>query len=227
MADTPVLGPEKGLHPPNPTQNPWATARRRRGALQPFDAASATALAGEAPPSGIERRLSNRAQALWMRLRGERRLPSADGATALLAPPFAAQAMRVERSRGGLVTIREVGAELLRMQFAHEGTAMNMAASSANATLGVGERAVALALEAIAAGQPLHLDSDFDPDIGGPRPAILFRAVALPFAPEAGQGLTGVAVALISWRTLLSQAETDDLHRELGAAIAWLANNSR
>jgi hypothetical protein len=86
---------------------------------------------------------------------------------------------------------------------------------------------VALALAAVAAGEPRHLDSDFDPDTGGARPGILFRAVALPLAADAESGLAGLAVAVLSWRKLLSQDETDALHSELQAAISWLGATGR
>ena len=61
----------------------------------------------------------------------------------------------------------------------------------------------------------------------GPGPGLLFRAVALPFAPEAGDGTSGMAVALLSWRHLLPAAETAALYRELRAAIGWMDQNSR
>lgn len=185
--------------------------------------------AGAEPIAGIERRLSNRAESLWTRLCGHGRLPPQAAAQALLARPFAAQAMLVEKGGDGPVIV-SVGTDLLRMAFARPGPVAG-APCATDAALGIGERLAALALDSIAAGRPLHLDSDFDPDIapgpGGARRALLFRAVALPFAPDPGGGLQGLAVALLSWRALLSDRETEALHRELHAAIAWMGRNSR
>jgi hypothetical protein len=88
----------------------------------------------------------------------------------------------------------------------------------------VPNRLAALGLAAIAAGRPLHLDSDFDPDTGQTRSAVLFRAVALPLEADAGSGLSGLAVVVLSWRKLLSARETDALHAELQAAVSWLGS---
>ncbi len=203
--------------------NPWAA--RRLGAAHGFPAAPSAG--GGLAPAGIERRLPNRAEALWMRLRGgDRGMPPAAAAEALLAPPFAAQALLVELPDGGEACVTRSGADLVDMGFAGPGP-VAPGSRADDAGLGVGARMAALALAAATAGHPLHLDSDFDPDIGGPRPAILFRAVALPFAPEPGSGLAGLAVALLSWRRLLSADETAELHRELRAAIDWMGRNSR
>lgn len=223
MADRPVL--HAAAKQPN-TASPWIARPRADllADLPPFDAASLPDAPDTPPPTGIERRLSNRAEALWNRLRGERRLPPQSGVAALLSPPFGAQAMLVALGRDGRAIVQDAGVELQRMGFVPDAAAT--CHSPADARLGVGERAVALALQAIAAQRPQHLDSDFDPDIGGARPAILFRAVALPFAPADGSGLSGLAIALVSWRTLLSERETADLHRELRAAIAWMGKNS-
>lgn len=187
--------------------------------------------AGAEPITGIERRLSNRAEALWTRLRGTGRLPPQAAAQALLARPFAAQAMLVEKGPGEKgggheIRIASVGTDLLRMDFARPGPVAGDGHAS-DAALGIGDRLVALALDSMAAGRPLHLDSDFDPDIGGGQRALLFRAVALPFAPDPDCKLGGLAVALLSWRHLLSDRETEALHRELRAAVAWMGQTGR
>lgn len=210
---------------------PWAARRQRAAAGRVAgageDLAEPTRPCGQAP-LGVERRLPNRAEALWMRLRGGQRLPPASAAGALLAPPFAAQALRVDLFPGGAGAVTHVGADLAQMGFAAPTNELVMAGLRADdATLDMGARMAALAVSAIAAETPLHLDSDFDPDIGAPRPGLLFRAVALPFAPEAGDGTSGLAVALLSWRHLLPAAETAALYRELRAAIGWMNQNSR
>ncbi len=174
-------------------------------------------------PSGIERRLPRRAEALWNRLRGDAELPPADAAAALLAPPFSTQALLVTKPLRGGPRIAFSGSDVGWLGPAAVGAAVADSKPSAP----VPDRLVALALAAVAAGGPRHLDSDFDPDVGGPRAGILFRAVALPLAPQPASGLAGLAVAVLSWRKLLSQDETDALHSELRAAIGWLGSTGR
>jgi hypothetical protein len=101
------------------------------------------------------------------------------------------------------------------------------AVADSRPTASIPHRLAALAMASIAARKPLHLDSDFDPDTPGPRPGTLFRAVALPLAADPASGLAGMAVAVLSWRKLLSQAETDALHSELQAAISWIGTTGR
>lgn len=175
------------------------------------------------PLSGIERRLPRRAEVLWNRLRGDAALPSADAAGALLAPPFSTQALLVTKPLSGRPQIAYAGSEVSWLGPASVGPAM----ADSRPTAPIPHRLAALALAAIAAGGPKHLDSDFDPDMAGPKPGILFRAVALPLAADPASGLSGLAVAVLSWRKLLSQDETDALHSELQHAIAWLGSTGR
>lgn len=173
--------------------------------------------------SGIERRLPRRAEVLWNRLRGDADLPPAQAAGALLAPPFSTQALLVTKPQRGRPQIAYAGSEISWLGPASVGPAVADSRPSAP----IPYRLAALAMAAIAAGAPRHLDSDFDPDTAGPRPGILFRAVALPLAPDPASGISGLAIAILSWRKLLSQHETDALHSELQAAISWLGSTSR
>lgn len=175
------------------------------------------------PLSGIERRLPRRAEVLWNRLRGGAPLPGADAAGVLLAPPFSTQALLVTKPLSGRPQIAYAGSEVSWLGPASVGPAM----ADSRPTAPIPHRLAALALAAIAAGGPKHLDSDFDPDTAGPKPGVLFRAVALPLAADPGSGLSGLAVAVLSWRKLLSQDETDALHSELQHAIAWLGSTGR
>jgi hypothetical protein len=177
-------------------------------------------IGGAGLPVGIERRLPRRAEQLWIRLRGEAGLPPAEAAGALLAPPFSTQALLVTRPLRGRPQIAFAGGDISFLGAADIGPA------SADSRPGapIPQRLVALSLAAIACGGPRHLDSDFDPDTAGPCPGLLFRAVALPLAPDRASGLSGLAVAVLSWRKLLSRSETDALHSELQAAISWLGS---
>jgi len=173
--------------------------------------------------SGIERRLPRRAEVLWNRLREDAALPPAEAAGVLLAAPFSTQALLVTKPVRGRPQIAFAGSDISWLGPASVGPAFADSRPSAP----IPHRLVALALAAVAAGEPRHLDSDFDPDTGGARPGILFRAVALPLAADAESGLAGLAVAVLSWRKLLSQDETDALHSELQAAISWLGATGR
>jgi hypothetical protein len=173
-------------------------------------------------PCGIERRLPRRAEALWNRLRAGDGLPPAGAAGRLLATPFAAQSLLLARpTPGAEAEIAYCGADLAALADAGADGLRPDPAPGAS----VPARLAALALEAIAAGAPRYLDSDLDPDLPRQRPPLLFRAVALPLAPGPGAA-GGSAMAVVSWRRLLSPAETADLHRELAAAIGWLSASS-
>lgn len=173
-------------------------------------------------PTGIERRLPRRAELLWNRLRGEAPLPPAEAAGALLAPPFATLAILVTRPVRGTAQIAYAGSEVGSLGVVSIGPAR----ADPRPQAPVPDRLVALSLAAIARGRPQHLDSDFDPDTAAPGPGLLFRAVALPLAPDPASGLEGLAVAVLSWRKLLSPAETEALHLELRAAMAWLGSGA-
>lgn len=207
---------------PGPLAGPW-TVRRRDSAIDGLPADLLSPMGSGEVLMGIERRLPRRAEVLWNRLRGEADLPPAEAAGALLAPPFSTQALLITRPLRGRPHIAYAGSEVSWLGPADIGPALADSRPSA----AIPSRLAALALAAIAAGEPRHLDSDFDPDTAGPRPGILFRAVALPLKPEPASGLAGLAVAVLSWRKLLSQDETDALHSELQAAISWLGATGR
>jgi hypothetical protein len=177
-------------------------------------------MAGEEVLSGIERRLPRRAELLWNRLRAESDLPPARAAGALLAAPFSTQALLVTKPVRGRPQIAFAGADIGGLGPVGIGPAV----ADSKATAPVPNRLAALGLAAIAARRPQHLDSDFDPDLGANRSAVLFRAVALPLEADAGSGLSGLAVVVLSWRKLLSAQETDALHAELQAAVSWLGS---
>jgi hypothetical protein len=176
----------------------------------------------EAVPA-VERRLPRRAEVLWNQLRGDAALPPAEAAAALLGPPFSTQAILVSKPLRGRPQIGYAGTDV-----GWPGSAtIGPATADSKPTAPIPYRLVALALAAIAAGQPLYLDSDFDPDTPGPRAGILFRAVALPLATDPASGLEGLAVSVLSWRKLLSADETSALHSELQAAMNWLGSTGR
>lgn len=207
---------------PSGLPDPW-TVRPRDGAPDGLSTLLAVPVAFDELPMGIERRLPRRAEVLWNRLRGDEALPPAAAAAALLAPPFSTQALLVTKPARGRPQIAYAGSDMPHLGVVGIGAAVADARPSAP----IAPRLVALALSAIAAGAPKHLDSDFDPDIPGPQPGILFRAVALPLAPDAADGLAGLAVAVLSWRKLLSAAETAALHSELRAAVSWMGSTTR
>jgi hypothetical protein len=202
--------------------DPWAF-RPRDGAAEGLSSLLTVPVASDELPLGIERRLPRRAEVLWNRLRGEAALPPAAAAGALLAPPFSTQALMVTKPVRGRPQIAYSGSDMPHLGPAEIGPAV----ADSRPTAPIALRLVALALAAIAAGAPRHLDSDFDPDTPGPQPGILFRAVALPLAPEGTDGLSGLAVAVLSWRKLLSPAETAALHSELRAAVNWFGSSLR
>lgn len=206
----------------NPSAGLWQV--RHRASVAPGLPGDLLSQMGTGEPlSGIERRLPRRAEVLWDRLRGEADLPPAEAAGALLGPPFSTQAMLVTKPLRGRPQIAYAGSEVGWLGPASVGPAV----ADSRPTAPIPYRLTALAMAAIAAGAPRHLDSDFDPDIAGPRTGILFRAVALPLAADPDSGLAGLAVAVLSWRKLLSQEETDALHSELQSAIAWLGSTGR
>jgi hypothetical protein len=222
--------PGQSLHaPPTPARptehradapgGPWSVRRR----ASPFSGLAADLVVHTTAsdlPTGLERRLPRRAEQLWHRLRGDGPLPPAEAAAALLAPPFATCALLVTRPARGQPQVAYAGSEIGLLGRAAVGPAV----ADARPTAPIPGRLVALSLAAIAGGKPEHLDSDFDPDTPGPAPGILFRAVALPLAADASSGLAGLAVAVLSWRKLLSRAQTDALHSELRAAMGWLGS---
>jgi hypothetical protein len=207
-----------------PTHALWAKRRR------PVMMAAPARLEAETPdaaqvshaPAGVERRLPRRAELLWDRLRGSAPLPSARLAPQLLAHPFAAHALLVHPdavapgSTERCPQIGYAGAELEAL-----GASTGPASADASPGAPIIARLVALGLFALATGAPAHLDSDDDPDLLPPASPLLFRAVALPLAPDAGSA--GSAVVVVSWRRLLSADETADLHRELAMLLGWLS----
>ena len=202
--------------------DPWAF-RPRGGAADGLASFLPVPMAPDEMPVGIERRLPRRAEVLWNRLRGEAALPPAVAASALLAPPFSTQALLVTKPLRGRPQIAYAGSDMPHLGPAEIGPAVADARPGAR----IAPRLVALAMSAIAAGATRHLDSDFDPDTPGPQPGILFRAVALPLAPDRADGLAGLAVAVLSWRKLLSAAETAALHSERHAAVNWMGAETR
>jgi len=196
---------------------PWQM-RPRDGVTGGLPGSILSQMAGEEALSGIERRLPRRAELVWNRLRDSAPLPPARAAAALLGAPFSTQALLVTKPVRGRPQIAFAGADIGGLGTAPIGPAHADSRPSAP----VPDRLAALALSAIAAARPLHLDSDLDPDTGDTRSAALFRAVALPLEADAGSGLSGLAVVVLSWRKLLSANETDALHAELQAAVSWL-----
>jgi hypothetical protein len=176
-----------------------------------------------APPTqGLERRLPRRAERLWSELKGDGEVPPAAAVEALLAPPFAGLAMLVSVGRDRRLRLLHAGEQLAQLGVG-PGPIRPCPSNAAGAA--VADRLGGLALEAVEAGCPQHMDSDYEADVGGGPPGLLLRAVALPLAPAAARREAGLAVVVVSWRTLLSSAETADLHRELRAAMLWLGGD--
>jgi hypothetical protein len=207
-----------------PTHGLWAKRRRpllmaapARPEAEALDAAQVSHA-----PVGVERRLPRRAEVLWDRLRGNAPLPPAGMALQLLAHPFAAHALLVHADAVGpgsgesCPRIGYAGAELEAL-----GGSTGPVPADASPGAPIIGRLVALGLSALATAAPAHLDSDDDPDLLTPVSPLLFRAVALPLAPDAGSA--GSAVVVVSWRRLLSADETADLHRELAMLVGWLS----
>lgn len=169
-------------------------------------------------PSGVERRLVRRAEALWARLAETGAMPAADRADELLRQPFAAQALRVEIPAGASATLASIGDSLAHLT----GLAPGLADEGAAATR-LGGRLVAIARRAATLGEPCLYDSDLqDGDGDRADTQLLMRAIALPFAGVRGGQPGATAIVIASWRKLLSAEETQALHRELAAAIDWM-----
>lgn len=209
------------------------------GAGREADPAGPCAVQGEGlgcdPAIGVERRLVRRAEALWDRLRAGRRLPAADCARAFGRAPFAANALVVafpphpgspggdgpEPARRQQPCLLEVGEGLALLGLAPGPVPMGDGAAGT-----VADEFITLAARAAVLAEPVLLERDSLQLPGDPaRPAdglgaMLMRAVALPFAPPAGAG--PLAVVVVSWRRLLSEAETARLARELESAVGAL-----
>lgn len=213
-----VLVPERARAPDaEPWSRPPGPLSRPAGPAPAFGAEPALL------PVGVERRLVRRAEALWASLApGPQRLPPAESAAQLLAPPYAGQALLISLPAHPAAPgdpgarIAFVGEALLELGLVAPGPAD----ADARPATPLGHRLVALAEQAGDSGQPVLFDSESEPAPPRFRPQLLMRAVALPFAGDAGAERT-VAV-ITSWRKLLSSEETAALHRELAAAIDWM-----
>lgn len=178
-------------------------------------------------PLGIERRLVRRAEHCWAALRTGAALPPADAAAALLGPPFATQALLVRRPAADSPCTGRLlyaGDELLRLGIVVEHHGGDHVGGDTDGGLRpatrLGDRLLALGLEAISSAAPVSFDSERDDGADSTEAQqLLTRAVALPFAPSGG---SMTAVVILSWRRLLSREETAALHRELAAAIDWM-----
>jgi hypothetical protein len=175
------------------------------------------------PLLGVERRLVRRAEAVWEQLRPPAGVPPAGAIHALNSPVFAGNAvlfalpphpsepdctsLRILRIGQNLAELGVVGIGPVRAQ--------------SGAGAGVAGRLAALVARACAKREPVVVEIDAP---GRDRPGILLRAIALPFAAPVGvaQPSGPLAVVVASWRTLLSAAETENLQRELAAALEWL-----
>lgn len=194
-------------------------------AIEAEPALSTGSFSAFAEPSGVERRLVRRAEALWARLAGEAALPPASAATELLRPPFAAQGLLLEIPAGGAARLSFVGDSLASLSGLSQGPAELAPADEGGAGTRLGARLLALARRAALLATPCLYDSDEDRATAAPGSAdsqLLMRAVALPLSDlrDGSPGATAMVVA--SWRKLLSAEETRALHRELAAAIDWM-----
>ena len=210
-----------GFHAPGqPKARDWVNP-----AVEAEPALSLGAFPAFAEPSGVERRLVRRAEALWTRLAGEALLPPASAAGELLRPPFAAQGLLLETPTGGSARLSFVGDSLASLSGLSQGLAEEGATDNGSASTRLGARLVALARRAATLATPCLYDSDEDRATASPGSAdsqLLMRAIALPLSGlrDGSPGATAMVVA--SWRKLLSAEETRALHRELAAAIDWM-----
>jgi hypothetical protein len=217
MEQLPITGSSRARRAVR-AESPWpAAATDARPAVSSLAAAPSPTLL---PPTlrGVERRLVRRAELLWDGLRPDAGLPDSAEVGPFLQPPFGRQALLyaadADAPQPGRILF--VGADLAALGLAEPGPLLP--------TDRLSRRLAALAAAALAAGEPAHLDSD-DCAIGASpsAPALLVRAVALPFAPLPDGAR--LALVLVSWRQLLSPAETEALQRELATAIEWMRDN--
>lgn len=210
--------------------SPWDTSRPlppgtaqlpvdppdNEGPTAPADAGSSCTM----PLQGIERRLVRRARAAWQKHCPEGTVPDLLQAASLLAPPFIDNLILVSfRSppADDLADILYVGEALATLGRLAAGPVLPERVSDAP----LSARLAFLAKEAVDARAPIDLDSENS--LGAPLvQPLLIRAIALPVRlPQDRPG----AIIVVSWRKLLSQDETAALHRELAAAIDWIARN--
>lgn len=248
-----ILTPRGGFggqtaRPFEPLRSPWR--RVRRGALL-NDGEAEPAAAGEAgrdahgdrgaeaalptglgsaqagPPLGIERRLVRRAEALWESLRAGAPLPPSQAAAAFHGRLFDEHAIELSLPphpadpSSHAARIVRIGQAVASLGLATPGSVAPDIAIHA----GVAERLAALAERAVALAEPvlLEIDTTACPALPG-MPALLLRAVALPFAQGShAAGPTVVVVA--SWRHLLPPEEAAAIQEELAAAIDWLRHH--
>ncbi|MFN7175728.1 MAG: hypothetical protein ACK4MX_02440 [Thermaurantiacus sp.] len=191
-------------------------------------------LPAEPSVAGVERRLVRRAEAVWDSLCLGAALPPASAAGALLAAPFATHAVMFA------FPPHPAGRQSVLPRIVHCGEAMaelgisepGPVAPDGSSTASPASQLAMLAARAVAMREPMVLERDSltlvdhgsdaspDRDMG----SLLLRAVALPFAAEAGSGPLVVTIA--SWRRLLSMAEAESLASELRAAVAALRATS-
>lgn len=183
------------------------------------------------PTLGLERRLVRRAEAVWSHLCKDEKLPRLGDASLLLQAPFGNQSALVTRDPGfrdsaslhdgaGL-RLSYVGGRLAQLGIDSPGPLDELTDPGARLF-------TALVAEALETGSTAHLASeDMESGIiarpGGP--ALLLRAVALPFAgAEPADGNSAVAAIVIaSWREFLSEGDTRALHAELARAVRRIA----
>jgi hypothetical protein len=237
--------------PPEPLPPPTLWRHERRGAI-PHDADIATPSGPQpraepsrespgglepGPPLGIERRLVRRAEALWDTLRAGAPLPPAAAAQAFRGRLFedhsvdlALPPRRTGRPAGAPHMVR-IGQALASLGLPPPGHPSGFAGAA------IPDRFAALAEEAATLGKPALLEMDTSETLHPPAvpsagplaaPAILLRAVALPFAPPeadppSGKGPAGQGVVVVaSWRHLLPPDEAAALCRELERAVGQL-----
>jgi hypothetical protein len=181
----------------------------------------------DVPVVGVERRLVRRAEALWEQIRGTRDLPPGRAATLFAAPPFESHSLELAFPPHGdlpgepLPRIGRLGQVLGGLSPLSSGPVRPDMGRDAP----LPARLAALAERALLLKAPVHVevDSPRDGRAAAPMPGILLRAVALPFRAPVAQPPAGPTVILVaSWRQMLSEQETRDLHRELAAAADWM-----
>ncbi len=211
-----------------PAGHPWPTTDRH------FDTAIAThhddfaSLGPTAPlladdrPFGLERRLVRRAEALWTQL-GAGAPPPASEVAALLVPPYGAHAALFTIDSAASPPVPRasfVGEQLLRESILSAGPVL----PSTDPTASAAAQCAAIASSSARSGQPLFMDSESSGTgirVAPGAAALMMRAVALPFRATDSGGPVPVVV-IVSWRQMLSEADTLALQRELAAAIDWI-----
>lgn len=222
--------------PTTPGQNPWPTGQRPVNNPPSTDAhddftrlVDHAATPDSGRPLGIERRLVRRAEALWTQMAGKHPMPAATQLPAILQPPYGpcAALFRVYPEK----TPRSLGISFVGERLLAEGLLEpGPVPPSVDPADPVAHQCAGMALAAARTRRPAHYDSESlgtGIRVAPNRPAVMMRAVALPFRPSRAEPLPAAipVIVVLSWRQILSESDAQALQREFAAAIAWIRNS--